>query len=83
MIGVFGYLLRTSFRNRLTRRIRRLREPRYLVPFAVSILWFWNFVFRPIFFGNRHFRVAGMDMLPPDWREAFTFVIGLVCVRVV
>jgi len=78
VIGVFGYLLRTSFRNRLTRRIRRLREPRYLVPFAVSILWFWNFVFRPIFFGNRHFRVAGMDMLPPDWREAFTFVIGLV-----
>ena len=32
------------FRNRLTRRLARLREPRYFVPFAVSLLWFGGMV---------------------------------------
>lgn len=43
MIDVFGFLTSRSLRNRLTRRLRRLREPRYLVPTALSVLWlvFW------------------------------------------
>jgi hypothetical protein len=77
MIQVFGFLLRTTFRNRFTRRIKRLREPRYLVPFVVSLLWFGNFVFRPFWGGSRHVRVVGLGMLPPDIREAFVFLGGL------
>jgi hypothetical protein len=77
VIEVFAYLLRTSFRNRFTRRIQRLREPRYLVPFVVSLLWFGNFVFRPFLGGSRHVRFVGWGMLPPDIREAFIFLAGL------
>ena len=78
MIDVFGYLLRTSFKNRLTRRFARLREPRYLVPFVVSILWFSMVVFRPILRRGGHVRVVGWGMLPPDIREALVFVGGIL-----
>jgi ABC-2 type transport system permease protein len=77
VIDVFGYLLRTSFRNRITRRLARLREPRYLVPFVVSLLWFGMVVFRPIFRRGGHVRVVGWGMLPPDVREALVFVGGI------
>lgn len=80
MIQVFAYLLKTTSRNRITRRFTRLREPRYLVPFIVSILWFGLMVIRPLLFGGgpRHFRVVGWAAPPPDWREAFTYVAGTV-----
>jgi ABC-2 type transport system permease protein len=43
VIDVFGFLTTRSLRNRLTRRLRRLREPRYLIPTALNVLWlvFW------------------------------------------
>jgi hypothetical protein len=31
----------------MRRRVRRLREPKYLVGFAVGLLYFWWFLFRP------------------------------------
>jgi ABC-2 type transport system permease protein len=77
VIDVFSYLLRTSFKNRMTRRVARLREPRYLVPFVVSLLWLGMWVFRPLF-GRGHVRVMGWGMLPPDVREALVFVAGII-----
>lgn len=43
MIDVFGFLTARTIKNRFVRRLRRLREPRYLIPTAVSVLWlgFW------------------------------------------
>ena len=43
MTGVFTFLTTRSFKNRIGRRLRRLREPRYLVPTLISLLWiaFW------------------------------------------
>ena len=76
MIQVFRYLLAKSFKNRITRRATRLREPRYLVPFLVSLLWFGSWVLRPIL-GGGHVRVAGWGILPPDVREALVFAGGI------
>ena len=41
--GVFRFLTLRTTKNKILRQVRRLREPRYLVPTAVSILWigFW------------------------------------------
>jgi len=77
VIAVFSYLLERTFKNRLTRRIARLREPRYLVPFLVSLLWFGTWVFRPLLRGGSHVQIAGWGILPPDVREALVFVGGL------
>ena len=46
MIGTFAYLTFCSFKNRMRRRIRRLREPRYLIGLIVGVLYFYFFVFR-------------------------------------
>ena len=47
MIGTFAYLTFCSFKNRTLRRIRRLREPRYLVGLIVGVLYFYFAIFRP------------------------------------
>jgi hypothetical protein len=47
MIGTFAYLTFCSFKNRMRRRIRRLREPRYLAGLIVGGLYFYFMVFRP------------------------------------
>jgi len=38
VIEVFRFITFRSLVNRYTRRFRRLREPRYLIPFLVSVL---------------------------------------------
>ena len=47
MIGAFFYLTACSFRNRMRRRLRRLREPRYLIGLVVGALYFYFFLIRP------------------------------------
>lgn len=46
MIGALWYLIRTSVRNRLRRQVRRLRQPRYALAFALGLLYFWFFFIR-------------------------------------
>ncbi len=47
MIAAALYLSRRSLVNATRRRLRRLREPKYLVGFAVGLLYFWWVLFRP------------------------------------
>lgn len=44
VFGVFRFLSLRTMKNRVSRQLRRLREPRYLIPTAVSLLWigFWS-----------------------------------------
>ena len=46
MIGTFLYLTACSLKNRLIRRFRRLREPRYLAGLFVGLVYLYFFVFR-------------------------------------
>lgn len=77
MIDVFSYLLQTSFKNRITRRLARLKEPRYLIPFVVSLLWFGTWVVRPLLRHGSPVRGLGWGALPPDVRDALVFVSGV------
>jgi len=47
MFGAFLYLTACSFKNRMRRRLRRLREPRYLIGLLVGVAYFYFFLFRP------------------------------------
>jgi hypothetical protein len=46
MIGAFVYLTACSFKNRLRRRLQRLREPRYVIGLIVGLLYFYFAFFR-------------------------------------
>ncbi len=45
-MGTFLYLTVTSLKNRVLRRVRRLRKPRYLAGLVVGLLYLYSFVFR-------------------------------------
>ncbi|MFO7694297.1 MAG: putative ABC exporter domain-containing protein [Vicinamibacterales bacterium] len=46
MVGAFLYLTACSFKNRLRRRLQRLREPRYVIGLVVGLLYFYLAFFR-------------------------------------
>ena len=45
MIGAFAYLILTATRNRLTGKLRRLRNPRYALAVLLGLAYFWFFFF--------------------------------------
>ncbi|MEI6666635.1 MAG: putative ABC exporter domain-containing protein [Acidobacteriota bacterium] len=47
MLGTFAYLTWCSFKNRVRRRVQRLREPRYLVGLVVGAIYFYFALLRP------------------------------------
>lgn len=75
MIGVFAFLTTRSLKNRFQRRLRRLREPRYFVPTALSVLWL-------VFWASRGLLSGGASRPPslfdpfnaPDVREAIVLL---------
>jgi ABC-2 type transport system permease protein len=46
MVGAFLYLSACSLRNRVRQRLRRLREPRYVIGLAAGLAYFYLFLFR-------------------------------------
>ena len=46
MIGAFVYITAHSFANRILFRLRRLRQPRYLISAIAAGAYFWFFLFR-------------------------------------
>lgn len=48
MIGALLYLRFTSLKNRLLSRVRRLRQPKYLMGALVGAAYFWFIFFRPM-----------------------------------
>ena len=47
MTGAFVYLVVTSIRNRIRSRLKRLRQPRYLVGLIVGVLYLYMVFIRP------------------------------------
>ena len=60
MIGAFLYLTACSFKNRLRRRVQRLREPRYVIGLVVGLLYMYFAVFGR---GRRRSASAGAPAL--------------------
>lgn len=46
-MGALLWLVRTGARNRVVRRIRRVRQPRYLLAMLAGIAYFWFLLWRP------------------------------------
>jgi ABC-2 type transport system permease protein len=46
VIGTFVIVALLSFKNRLLQRLRKLREPRYLIGAIAGLAYFWFFFFR-------------------------------------
>jgi hypothetical protein len=46
MVDAFLYLTACSFKNRLRRRLQRLREPRYVIGLVIGLLYFYVAFFR-------------------------------------
>jgi hypothetical protein len=76
MLGALLYLRLTSFQNWLRSRVRRLRQPKYLIGAIVGVGYFYFFFFRPLGGpvprGARHAAVtqampAVAAALPTDW----------------
>ena len=67
MAGAFFYLTFCSLRNRMRVRIRRLREPRYLIGLVAGSLYLYTFVLRNAFKPVRAGRLSGalIPMLTP------------------
>jgi hypothetical protein len=68
VIGTFLYLTGCSLKNRVLRRFRRLREPRYLVGLVVGLVYLYFFVFRNQLRAGRHAgsNFAAIASLAPD-----------------
>lgn len=46
-MGALLWLVRTGARNRAVRRLRRIRQPRYLIAMLAGIAYFWFLLWRP------------------------------------
>jgi ABC-2 type transport system permease protein len=88
VIGALLYLRVTSAKNWVIARVRRLRQPKYLIGAIVGCAYFYFFFFRPL--GDRSSGPApmmsdearqAMEMataaLPADWLPATTALGGL------
>lgn len=49
MIRPFLFITLRSFKNRILSRLRRLREPRYVIGFVAGLFYLWYMVFRRVF----------------------------------
>ena len=86
MIGTFLYLTACSLKNRVIRRVRRLRQPRYLVGLVVGVLYLYTFILRNQLRAARPGR-GGLDpellrSLAPDIIVGIAFVLWVVTVVV-
>jgi ABC-2 type transport system permease protein len=72
VIVTFLYLTACSLKNRLLRRFRRLREPRYLAGLVVGVAYLYFFVFRNQMRSGRHAGsgFAAIAPLAPDFVAA-------------
>ncbi|HLH54311.1 MAG TPA: putative ABC exporter domain-containing protein [Verrucomicrobiae bacterium] len=65
MVGALFYLQYHSIANRLLMRLRRLRQPKYLLGGIVGALYFYFYFFRYLF-GFSGGRRSGMAMMSPS-----------------
>jgi len=52
MIRAFWFITTRSFRNRVVMRLKRLRQPRYLIGFIAGLAYLWFMFLRRLFFSS-------------------------------
>jgi ABC-2 type transport system permease protein len=74
MVGALLFLRLTSLRNLAVQRIRRLRQPKYLLGAAVAVGYFYYFFFRRLGMSG-----AASALGSPDAKDAGVFAADLIC----
>jgi len=72
VIQSFWFITSRSFKNRILLRLRRLREPRYLIGFIAGLAYLWFMFFRRMLMHARTVSISSMPVL-----NVFTDVISL------
>jgi hypothetical protein len=84
--GIFLYLTACTIKNRIVRRLRRLRQPRYLAGLVVGLLYLYWFVVRNQLRAVRRGRFgldpALLSSLAPDIVVVVAFLLWLALVAV-
>lgn len=81
MFSALSYLLLQSARNRLIRRIKRLKQPKYLIGAIVGGLYFYYYFFRFMFGSGMRFGPRGGTGIQPD--ESLYESIGALILLVI
>jgi len=76
MIGTFFFLVFHSWKNRLLMRVRRLKQPKYLVGGIFGGLYFCWVYGVQFFSGTRHFRGSGIPGISSPEMAAWVETIG-------
>ena len=72
-LAIFGFLLSRTTANLILRRLKRIREPRYVIGVLIGAAYFYAAVFRPMTRGaGRH---AGIPTAPSE-EAAALFLLG-------
>src|SRR5258706_13765129 len=66
MIGALFFLLFNSWKNRLRMRIRRLKQPKYLIGAIVGALYIYFYFFRFLLFGMGRRSGGGWSVTPEN-----------------
>ena len=77
MIDAFFYLQTRSFANRLKSRLRRLKQPKYLIGAGAGLLYLYLYFFQWLFLGTRAARSSG-GLPVEDLGAAILFIIVLL-----
>jgi ABC-2 type transport system permease protein len=80
MISALAFVVFQSWKNRLTMRIRRLKQPKYLVGGIVGGLYFYYYFFR-LLFNHGNVGVASPGMSPENaalFESAGALVLGTI-----
>lgn len=79
-LPILWLVVRSEVRNRLRQQLRRLKQPKYLVPTIVGISYLWFFVWRRLFLGapgtNRLTPFSSPSLLPTV--ESVVVLVALV-----
>lgn len=74
MIQSFWFITSRSFKNRIVMRLRRLREPRYLIGFIAGLAYFWFMFLRRFLIQSQHRPSFGFSL---PVRDAFIDTFSL------
>jgi hypothetical protein len=80
VIRPFWFITTRSFKNRILQRLRRLRNPRYLISFIAGLAYLWFMVFRRMFFATaRHGPAFGFSLPVKDvFVDVMAMFVGAV-----
>ena len=77
MVNALVFLQLHSFRNRALLRLKRLKQPKYMLGAIVGLIWFWFYIIRPAY-GAGKWNGAPAFGGSVDWELIGAFILLLI-----